>query len=42
MSAYFCCFGYQFRGLSFYLDMSMEITFALDIFRNFILEYTDN
>lgn len=41
ISAYYSCFGYKFEGLFYYLDISMEVTFALDIGRNFILEYVD-
>ena len=41
MSAYFCCFGYPERGHVRTFDIVMEVSFTLDIVRNFFTEYVD-
>lgn len=41
LSAYYACFGHPEREFTKVLDLVMEIFFALDIARNFLMEYVD-
>ena len=40
MSAYLACLGMPDSNIVKIVDASMEIAFALDIARNFLMEYT--
>lgn len=40
-SAYYACFGAPTGGFTRILDLVIEIFFALDIARNFLMQYVD-